>query len=105
MASAKSGVHIMTLNQVDINERLQTGEMFLKWSEQDTTNNACPVVLKVDSNGFFLFWRNRIKKFASWTYLKYVISDLAPTPKFPKIQKFVILCPWETRRRCWRTGR
>lgn len=34
MASAKPGVHIMTLDEVDVDERLVEGEKFIKWTDQ-----------------------------------------------------------------------
>ena len=34
MASAKPGVHILTLNQVQVDQRLVQGEKFIKWTDQ-----------------------------------------------------------------------
>ena len=33
MASAKTGVHIMTLQELSVDERLSAGETFLKWTD------------------------------------------------------------------------
>ena len=86
MASAQTGVHILTLDRVKVSETLTRGERFIKWCDQvnrlfpsdplmnqkqtfisvlflfQDPNSASPVTLKVDPNGFFLHWQDQTKK-------------------------------------------
>ncbi|XP_061620341.1 1-phosphatidylinositol 4,5-bisphosphate phosphodiesterase beta-3 isoform X1 [Phyllopteryx taeniolatus] len=56
MAGAKPGVHALQLKPVSVHEALKKGGKFIKWDEE--TSSGCPtlVTLKVDPNGFFLYW-------------------------------------------------
>uniref|UniRef100_A0A673LLE0 Phosphoinositide phospholipase C n=1 Tax=Sinocyclocheilus rhinocerous TaxID=307959 RepID=A0A673LLE0_9TELE len=53
MAGAKPGVHALQLKPVSVHEVLKRGSKFIKWDEE-----AIPslVTLKVDPDGFFLYW-------------------------------------------------
>uniref|UniRef100_A0A669DR01 1-phosphatidylinositol 4,5-bisphosphate phosphodiesterase n=1 Tax=Oreochromis niloticus TaxID=8128 RepID=A0A669DR01_ORENI len=50
MAGAKPGVHALQLKPVDVHEALKRGGKFVKWDEPTLVN------LKVDPQGFFLYW-------------------------------------------------
>ncbi|CAL4063358.1 unnamed protein product, partial [Meganyctiphanes norvegica] len=54
MAGAKPGVHQLTLKPVVVPQQLQNGDKFVKWDED--SSSGTPVTLKVDPNGFFLYW-------------------------------------------------
>lgn len=54
MAGAKPGVHQLTLRPVVVPKQLQDGDKFVKWDED--SSSGTPVTLKVDPNGFFLYW-------------------------------------------------
>lgn len=87
MASAKSGVHILSLDELDVDRRLLEGEKFLKWCEQvseqshiitfyavfyyhyisklfsqQEATSPTSVTLRVDPNGFFLQWVDQTNK-------------------------------------------
>ncbi|XP_018593000.2 1-phosphatidylinositol 4,5-bisphosphate phosphodiesterase beta-3 isoform X2 [Scleropages formosus] len=53
MAGAKPGVHALQLKPVSVHEILKKGSKFIKWDEEV---NSALVTLKVDPNGFFLYW-------------------------------------------------
>ncbi|XP_037532121.1 1-phosphatidylinositol 4,5-bisphosphate phosphodiesterase beta-3 [Nematolebias whitei] len=55
MAGAKPGVHALQLEAVKVSEVLLKGGKFIKW-EEDGIALPSPVTLKVDDNGFFLYW-------------------------------------------------
>uniref|UniRef100_A0AAX7VMC1 1-phosphatidylinositol 4,5-bisphosphate phosphodiesterase n=1 Tax=Astatotilapia calliptera TaxID=8154 RepID=A0AAX7VMC1_ASTCA len=50
MAGAKPGVHALQLKPVAVHEELKKGGKFVKWDEPTLIN------LKVDPEGFFLYW-------------------------------------------------
>uniref|UniRef100_A0AAQ4NUD8 1-phosphatidylinositol 4,5-bisphosphate phosphodiesterase n=1 Tax=Gasterosteus aculeatus aculeatus TaxID=481459 RepID=A0AAQ4NUD8_GASAC len=56
MAGAKPGVHALQLKPVSVHEALKKGGKFIKWDEDN--NNVPPtlVTLKVDPDGFYLYW-------------------------------------------------
>ncbi|XP_072573526.1 1-phosphatidylinositol 4,5-bisphosphate phosphodiesterase beta-3 [Paramormyrops kingsleyae] len=54
MAGAKPGVHALQLKPVSVQETLKKGSKFIKWDEE--LNSTTLVTLKVDPNGFFLYW-------------------------------------------------
>lgn len=56
MASAKSGVHVLKLKHISVPQQLQDGDKFVKWDED--SSSGMPVTLKVDPQGFYLYWRH-----------------------------------------------
>lgn len=54
MAGAKPGVHALQLKPVSVPDHLIKGSKFVKWDEDN--NLLTLVTLKVDSDGFFLYW-------------------------------------------------
>ncbi|KAI1295355.1 1-phosphatidylinositol 4,5-bisphosphate phosphodiesterase beta-3 [Halotydeus destructor] len=57
MASAKAGVHVIQLKPISVPLLLQDGYKFVKWDDDSTTGT--PVTLRIDSNGFFLYWTDQ----------------------------------------------
>ncbi|KAM6949150.1 1-phosphatidylinositol 4,5-bisphosphate phosphodiesterase beta-3 [Aplochiton taeniatus] len=56
MAGAKPGVHALQLKPVSVHETLKKGSKFIKWDEEPSPSQPTLVTLKVDPNGFFLYW-------------------------------------------------
>uniref|UniRef100_A0A671Q3M4 1-phosphatidylinositol 4,5-bisphosphate phosphodiesterase n=1 Tax=Sinocyclocheilus anshuiensis TaxID=1608454 RepID=A0A671Q3M4_9TELE len=56
MAGAKPGVHALQLKPVSVHEVLKRGSKFIKWDEILNAGNVSLVTLKVDPDGFFLYW-------------------------------------------------
>ncbi|XP_072232934.1 1-phosphatidylinositol 4,5-bisphosphate phosphodiesterase beta-3 [Leuresthes tenuis] len=56
MAGAKPGVHALQLKPVSVHEVLKKGGKFIKWEEEPNFCLPTLVTLKVDPDGFFLYW-------------------------------------------------
>ncbi|XP_077444805.1 1-phosphatidylinositol 4,5-bisphosphate phosphodiesterase beta-3 [Stigmatopora argus] len=56
MAGAKPGVHALQLKPVCVHEALKKGGKFIKWDEEPSGASPTLVTLKVDPDGFFLYW-------------------------------------------------
>ncbi|XP_031441372.1 LOW QUALITY PROTEIN: 1-phosphatidylinositol 4,5-bisphosphate phosphodiesterase beta-3 [Clupea harengus] len=56
MAGAKPGVHALQLKPVSVHETLKRGSKFIKWDEEPSSGQPSLVTLKVDPEGFFLYW-------------------------------------------------
>ncbi|XP_072309522.1 1-phosphatidylinositol 4,5-bisphosphate phosphodiesterase beta-3 [Eucyclogobius newberryi] len=56
MAGAKPGVHALQLKPVSVHEALKRGGKFIKWDEEPNSGPPTLVTLKVDPDGFFLYW-------------------------------------------------
>ncbi|XP_030578480.1 1-phosphatidylinositol 4,5-bisphosphate phosphodiesterase beta-3 isoform X2 [Archocentrus centrarchus] len=56
MAGAKPGVHALQLKPVSVHEALKKGGKFIKWDEEPNGSAPTLVNLKVDPEGFFLYW-------------------------------------------------
>ncbi|KAG7497523.1 1-phosphatidylinositol 4,5-bisphosphate phosphodiesterase beta-3 [Solea senegalensis] len=56
MAGAKPGVHALQLKPVCVHEALKKGGKFIKWDEDTNSGPPTLVTLKVDPDGFFLYW-------------------------------------------------
>ncbi|XP_003274203.1 1-phosphatidylinositol 4,5-bisphosphate phosphodiesterase beta-3 [Nomascus leucogenys] len=54
MAGAQPGVHALQLEPPTVVETLRRGSKFIKWDEETSSRNL--VTLRVDPNGFFLYW-------------------------------------------------
>ncbi|KAM6161072.1 1-phosphatidylinositol 4,5-bisphosphate phosphodiesterase beta-3 [Erethizon dorsatum] len=54
MAGARPGVHALQLEPPTVVETLRRGSKFIKWDEETSSRNL--VTLRVDPNGFFLYW-------------------------------------------------
>ncbi|ELK13395.1 1-phosphatidylinositol 4,5-bisphosphate phosphodiesterase beta-3 [Pteropus alecto] len=54
MAGARPGVHALQLEPPTVVDILRRGSKFIKWDEEASSRNL--VTLRVDSNGFFLYW-------------------------------------------------
>ncbi|XP_065111125.1 1-phosphatidylinositol 4,5-bisphosphate phosphodiesterase beta-1 isoform X2 [Paramisgurnus dabryanus] len=60
MAGAQPGVHALQLKPVCVSESLKRGSRFMKWDEDSST--VTPVTLRVDPQGFFLYWTDQNKE-------------------------------------------
>uniref|UniRef100_A0A3P8QSX3 1-phosphatidylinositol 4,5-bisphosphate phosphodiesterase n=1 Tax=Astatotilapia calliptera TaxID=8154 RepID=A0A3P8QSX3_ASTCA len=56
MAGAKPGVHALQLKPVAVHEELKKGGKFVKWDEEPNSTQPTLINLKVDPEGFFLYW-------------------------------------------------
>uniref|UniRef100_A0A8C9TR82 Phosphoinositide phospholipase C n=1 Tax=Scleropages formosus TaxID=113540 RepID=A0A8C9TR82_SCLFO len=56
MAGAQPGVHALQLEPVRVSESLKKGSKFMKWDDVIT-----PVTLRVDPQGYFLYWTDQSK--------------------------------------------
>uniref|UniRef100_A0A8C7J7S6 1-phosphatidylinositol 4,5-bisphosphate phosphodiesterase n=1 Tax=Oncorhynchus kisutch TaxID=8019 RepID=A0A8C7J7S6_ONCKI len=59
MAGAQPGVHALQLKPVSVSESLRKGSKFMKWDDDSTT--VTPVTLRVDPQGYFLYWTDQNK--------------------------------------------
>ncbi|XP_054718756.1 LOW QUALITY PROTEIN: 1-phosphatidylinositol 4,5-bisphosphate phosphodiesterase classes I and II-like [Uloborus diversus] len=57
MAGAQSGVHVVQLKPIVVPPALQEGNKFVRWDDDSTVGT--PVTLRVDKNGFFLYWTDQ----------------------------------------------
>ncbi|XP_063079502.1 1-phosphatidylinositol 4,5-bisphosphate phosphodiesterase beta-1-like [Engraulis encrasicolus] len=60
MAGAQPGVHALQLKPVSVSESLKAGSKFMKWDDDSTT--VTPVNLRVDPEGYFLYWIDQNKE-------------------------------------------
>ncbi|XP_029696556.1 1-phosphatidylinositol 4,5-bisphosphate phosphodiesterase beta-3 isoform X2 [Takifugu rubripes] len=56
MAGAKPGVHALQLKPVSVHDALKKGGKFIRWDEEPNSGPPTLVTLKVDPDGFFLYW-------------------------------------------------
>ncbi|KAL0969924.1 hypothetical protein UPYG_G00234600 [Umbra pygmaea] len=56
MAGAKPGVHALQLKPVSVHETLKRGSKFIKWDEEPNSGHPTLITLKVDPDGFFVYW-------------------------------------------------
>lgn len=85
MASAKSGVHVLKLKHITVPKRLQDGDKFVKWDED--TSAGMPVTLKVDPQGFYLFWKNSSNPDAETEMLDIMTIRDTRKDKYAKVPK------------------
>ncbi|XP_015930069.1 1-phosphatidylinositol 4,5-bisphosphate phosphodiesterase classes I and II isoform X2 [Parasteatoda tepidariorum] len=57
MAGAQSGIHVVQLKPIVVPQAMQEGNKFVKWDDDSTVGT--PVTLRVDKNGFFLYWTDQ----------------------------------------------
>ncbi|XP_029112326.1 1-phosphatidylinositol 4,5-bisphosphate phosphodiesterase beta-1 isoform X2 [Scleropages formosus] len=60
MAGAQPGVHALQLKPVSVPESLRKGSKFMKWDDDSTA--VTPVTLRVDPQGYFLYWIDQNKE-------------------------------------------
>ncbi|XP_026281090.1 1-phosphatidylinositol 4,5-bisphosphate phosphodiesterase classes I and II [Frankliniella occidentalis] len=75
---------VQQIKTAEVPRRLQEGEEFIKWDE--SSGVGTPVVLRVDENGFFLYWADQTTKEVLDTLDISLIRD-ARTGKYAKIPK------------------
>ncbi|OCT77725.1 hypothetical protein XELAEV_18028818mg [Xenopus laevis] len=88
MAGAQPGVHALQLKRVCVSDTMKKGSKCMKWDDDSTL--VYPIILKMDPNGFFLYWTDQNKetelldislvKDARW-------GRYARTPKDPKLRE------------------
>ena len=82
MAGAKPGVHVVQLRPINVPEALIKGNKFIKWQENSTIGTA--VTLKVDPDGYVLFWKDQNKEM---DYLDLSLIRDTRTGKYAKVPK------------------
>ncbi|KPP77766.1 1-phosphatidylinositol 4,5-bisphosphate phosphodiesterase beta-1-like [Scleropages formosus] len=65
MAGAQPGVHALQLKPVSVPESLRKGSKFMKWDDDSTA--VTPVTLRVDPQGYFLYWTDQNKVSDAYT--------------------------------------
>uniref|UniRef100_A0A8C9VIA2 Phosphoinositide phospholipase C n=1 Tax=Scleropages formosus TaxID=113540 RepID=A0A8C9VIA2_SCLFO len=65
MAGAQPGVHALQLKPVSVPESLRKGSKFMKWDDDSTA--VTPVTLRVDPQGYFLYWIDQNKVSDAYT--------------------------------------
>lgn len=92
MAGAKSGVHVLQLKPISVPKSLQEGNKFVKWDDDSALGT--PVTLRVDKNGFFLYWtdQNKETEFLDITTIRDTrTGKYARTPKEGKLRDSVTM--------------
>ncbi|XP_068231342.1 1-phosphatidylinositol 4,5-bisphosphate phosphodiesterase classes I and II isoform X9 [Palaemon carinicauda] len=85
MASAKSGVHVLKLKHIGVLQQLQDGDKFVKWDED--SSSGMPVTLKVDPQGFYLYWRHNSDNNAEVEILDITTIRDTRKDKYAKVPK------------------
>ncbi|KAA0723702.1 1-phosphatidylinositol 4,5-bisphosphate phosphodiesterase beta-3 [Triplophysa tibetana] len=88
MAGAKPGVHALQLKPVSVPDELKRGSKFIKWDEDSTLLTL--VTLKVDPDGFFLYWSEGTKMEAEVLDISHIRDTR--TGKYAKIPKDPRVC-------------
>ncbi|XP_064623811.1 1-phosphatidylinositol 4,5-bisphosphate phosphodiesterase beta-1-like isoform X2 [Lineus longissimus] len=104
MAGAKPGVHVVQLKAICVPEALVAGQKFIKWDDDSTFGT--PVTLKVDKNGYVLFWTDQTRIIGNGSFRQFTqettcldiaqIRDIrtgvyARTPKDPKLKETLMI--------------
>ncbi|XP_028857653.1 1-phosphatidylinositol 4,5-bisphosphate phosphodiesterase beta-1 isoform X3 [Denticeps clupeoides] len=90
MAGAQPGVHALQLKPVSVPESLKKGGRFMKWD--DDLSTATPVTLRVDPQGYFLYWTDQNKEtdLLDITYIKDArTGKCTKTPKEAKLRELL----------------
>ncbi|NP_001072932.2 1-phosphatidylinositol 4,5-bisphosphate phosphodiesterase beta-1 [Xenopus tropicalis] len=88
MAGAQPGVHALQLKRVCVSDNMKKGTKCMKWDDDSTL--VYPIILKMDPNGFFLYWTDQNKE-AELLDIS-LVKDArcgrhARTPKDPKLRE------------------
>ncbi|KAJ8341765.1 hypothetical protein SKAU_G00340560 [Synaphobranchus kaupii] len=83
MAGAQPGVHALQLEPVSVPEGLKKGSRFMRWD--DDSSAVTPVTLRVDPQGYFLYWtdQNKAVPAAEWDALGSFHSGIKPPAAVP----------------------
>ncbi|XP_035277609.1 1-phosphatidylinositol 4,5-bisphosphate phosphodiesterase beta-1 isoform X1 [Anguilla anguilla] len=90
MAGAQPGVHALQLEPVSVPESLKKGSRFMRWD--DDSSAVTPVTLRVDPQGYFLYWtdQNKETEFLDITYIKDARAGKSTkTPKEAKLRELL----------------
>ncbi|CAK1549427.1 unnamed protein product [Leptosia nina] len=82
----------VTLKPIEVPKPLQEGEKFIKWDED--SGIGLPVTLRVDPNGFFLYWTDQnmeVEMLDIATIRDVRTGGNAKLPKDPKIRNVVLI--------------
>ncbi|KAI1895915.1 hypothetical protein AGOR_G00111690 [Albula goreensis] len=90
MAGAQPGVHALQLKPVSVPESLKKGSRFMRWD--DDSSAVTPVTLRVDPQGYFLYWtdQNKETELLDITYIKDArTGKCTKTPKEAKLRELL----------------
>ncbi|XP_063040749.1 1-phosphatidylinositol 4,5-bisphosphate phosphodiesterase beta-1 [Engraulis encrasicolus] len=90
MAGAQPGVHALQLKPISVSENLKKGSRFMKWDDDSST--VTPVTLRVDPQGFFLYWTDQNKEtdLLDITFIKDArTGKCTKTPKEAKLRELL----------------
>ncbi|XP_041927738.1 1-phosphatidylinositol 4,5-bisphosphate phosphodiesterase beta-1 isoform X1 [Alosa sapidissima] len=90
MAGAQPGVHALQLKPISVPENLKKGSRFMKWDDDSSTVTL--VTLRVDPQGFFLYWTDQNKEtdLLDITYIKDArTGKCTKTPKEAKLRELL----------------
>ncbi|XP_013102546.1 1-phosphatidylinositol 4,5-bisphosphate phosphodiesterase classes I and II isoform X4 [Stomoxys calcitrans] len=91
-----SGTYVST-GPVEVSQALQDGEKFIKWD--DDSYVGTPVTMRVDPNGFFLYWvdqNNEMDMLDIASIRDVRTGQYAKKPKDPKLSQIVTLGSQDT---------
>lgn len=83
----------VSLKPIEVSKALLEGEKFIKWDEQDS-GGGVPVTLRVDPNGFFLFWTDQnmdVEMLDIATIRDVRTGGYAKVPKDSKVKNLVMI--------------
>uniref|UniRef100_A0A4W5PGH5 1-phosphatidylinositol 4,5-bisphosphate phosphodiesterase n=1 Tax=Hucho hucho TaxID=62062 RepID=A0A4W5PGH5_9TELE len=91
MAGAKPGVHALQLKPVSVHDILKRGSKFIKWDEEPNSNHPTLITLKVDPDGFFLYWTGGANMEVEILDISQIrdtrTGKLAKLPKDPRVRE------------------
>ncbi|KAJ8387850.1 hypothetical protein AAFF_G00149990 [Aldrovandia affinis] len=90
MAGAQPGVHALQLEPVSVPEGLKKGSRFMRWD--DDSSAVTPVTLRVDPQGYFLYWtdQNKETELLDITFIKDArTGKCTKTPKEAKLRELL----------------
>ncbi|PNF24811.1 1-phosphatidylinositol 4,5-bisphosphate phosphodiesterase classes I and II, partial [Cryptotermes secundus] len=97
MAGTKNTAHVVQLKPVEVPKCMQDGEKFIKWDEDSGVGT--PVTLRVDKNGFYLYWVDQNKEMDMLdiaTIRDTRTGRYAKIPKDPKLRQIVTMGSQDT---------
>uniref|UniRef100_A0A674CEQ9 1-phosphatidylinositol 4,5-bisphosphate phosphodiesterase n=1 Tax=Salmo trutta TaxID=8032 RepID=A0A674CEQ9_SALTR len=91
MAGAKPGVHALQLKPVSVHDILKRGSKFIKWDEEPNSSHPTLITLKVDPDGFFLYWTGGANMEVEILDISQIrdtrTGKLAKLPKDPRVRE------------------
>uniref|UniRef100_A0A6Q2ZPH1 1-phosphatidylinositol 4,5-bisphosphate phosphodiesterase n=1 Tax=Esox lucius TaxID=8010 RepID=A0A6Q2ZPH1_ESOLU len=88
MAGAKPGVHALQLKPVSVHDILKRGSKFIKWDEEPNSGHPTLITLRVDPDGFFLYWTGGEVEILDISQIRDTrTGKFAKLPKEPRVRE------------------